>query len=972
MFVPRNSGFLVAVCALLLLFGAPPTKAQKPTLVSIQHSDVSSGTSTSEDPVVSADGRYVAFQSYSFNLSLIDTNSRYDIFVRDLQTGTTTLASVNVAGTASANGDSRRPVISADGRYLAFESTATNLVTNDTNTWTDIFLRDLQTGTTTLISVNSSGTGSGNLESSTPVISANGRVVVFKSSAGNLVMNDNNNQVDVFARDLQTGITSLVSINATGTGAGNSFSSLANIPKDKAPRAAISKDGRFVVFESYASDLVTITDAGPDPSLDVFVRDLQAGTTTLLSVNMAGTASVGGNQPVISPSGRLAFFQSTAANITANDACCGLDLFVRDLQTNTTRMVSVTTTSTGSDTHPNSSFFPVASDDGRYVIFQSNAKNFVANDSNNGYDIFLRDLQLNTTTLVSVNTSGGTSANSDANGAVMSPDGRFVAFNGFGTDFVSTNDTNGRGDVYLRDVIAGTTRLLSLNSAGTSAANNGASYPSISGDSRFVYFESSATDMVPNPIIGDNIFAVAINGRVQFDVSTLGVNENVGNASWSVTRTGNISGALTVHYTTSNGTATASADYSAISGSLTFADGETSKTIVVPILDDNIDEPNETLSLTLSDFNAAAGASASLSTTVLTITDDDPPPSISIDDIVVVEGNSGTSLATFTLTLSSLSGKTISVDASVTAGTQNSGDYTSFSNNVSISPGNTTGKVFVVINGDTLFEDDETFFMNLSNPVNVAIADGQGMGTIKNDDPVPSITINDLTLVEGNTGTKPFSYTVRLSNPSSRQVTVQLTTADDTARAGSDYVMTAINLTFFPGQISRVVPVIVNGDNLVETNERFLVNLSNPSEATLADAQGVGTILNDDVPVLMTEDTSISAVALDSSLSLRDPFPLTRAFNFGTDLRTRVSFFALNLDLLPGEGATAVTARANDEQGNGYPLTVEYVGLVPDNDWLSQVVVRLPDNVGLAQRLFVTITLRGATSNIASIKIAVP
>jgi hypothetical protein len=971
MLIPRNSWSIVVGCALFLLFTVPLTKAQKPTLVSIRQSDVSSGSGASADPVASANGRFVAFETSAFNLSPLDTNGRSDIFLRDLEAGTTTLVSVNLTGTASANGDSRKPVISADGRYVAFESTASNLVANGTNTGSNIFVRDLQSGATILASLNSSGSGSGNQSSFSPVISANGRVVVFQSFSSNLVTIDTNKKLDVFARDLQTGVTSLVSTNAAGTDSGNDDSFTANLPKDKAPRALISKDGRFVGFESYATDLVTIGHA-PDRFSNVFVRDLQAGTTTLLSVNTLGTLSVGGNQPVISGNGRFAFFQSSASNITANDSGFGIDLFVRDLQTGTTTMISVTTAGTGSNGTSNLNYFPVASDDGRYVIFQSNSNSHVVNDSNNGYDIFLRDLQANTTTLVSVNTSGGTGVNSDALGSVMSADGRFVAFIGFGTDYVAINDTNGRGDVYLRDVTAGTTTLLSMNSAGTSAVNSGATYPAISSDGRFVFFESSATDMVPNPILAESIFAVAINGRVQFDASTFIVNENVGSASCSVTRTGNTSGAVTVHYATSNGTATAPADYAAVSGSLTFADGETTKTIVVPILDDNIDEPDETLSLTLSDFNAAAGAPGSLSTTLLTITDDDPPPSISIDDIVVLEGNSGTSLATFTLTLSKISGKTISVDASVTPGTQNSGDYTSFSTTATISPGNTTQKLFVIINGDTMYEDDETFFMNLSNPVNVTIADGQGMGTIKNDDPIPSITITDVTLVEGNSGTKPFSFTVRLSNPSSRQVTVQLITADDTAQAGSDYLTFANTLTFIPGQITRIVPVFVNGDTLVETNERFLVNLNNPTEASLADSQSVGTILNDDAPMLMTEENSVRAVALDSVSWQRDPFPLTRAFNFGPDLRTRVSLFALYLDLLPGEDASAVSARANDELSNVYPLTVEYVGLVPNIGGLSQVVVRLPDNVGSAQSLFVTITLRGASSNIALIKIVGP
>lgn len=948
--------------------------AQKPTLVTIQHGGVSGGGG--EDPVASANGRFVAFHSTGFTLSPIDNNGRRDVFVRDLETGTTTLVSVNLAGTASGNGDSQKPTISADGRYVAFESTANNLVANDNNsTSSDIFVRDLQTGTTTLLSVNSSGTGSGNQESLGAVISANGRLVAFRSFASNLVANDNNNTIDVFARDLQTGTTSLVSRNNTNGGSGNGASFTTNLPKDKAPRALISKDGRFVVFESYATDLVSLSDAN-GPTTDAFVHDLQTHTTSLLSINNLGTASgnAGGGEPVIAGNGRYVFFQSSSTDLAGNVSGFSVDLFVRDLQSNTTTLVSVTTTGTGSDAHPQSRYFPVASDDGRYVIFQSEDKDFVTNDSNNQRDVFFRDLQTNTTTLISGNSTGGTSANSSALGAVMSADGRFVSFIGFGNDYVSMSDTNNRGDVYLRDVVAGTTTALSINSAGTATANLGGDYPLINADGRFVYFESGATDMVANPITGTNIFAVAINGRVQIDAAALSVNENAGNASFTVTRAGSSSDSLTVQYATRNGTATAGADYAVTTGSLTFADGEISKPIVVPILDDPTDEPDETLTLTLSDFNASGAAAGSLSSTILTITDDDPPPSISVNDIEVTEGNSGVTLATFTLTLSQVSGKTVSVNLStVPGGTASSGvDYNSGSVLVNVSPGNLSQAVSIGVIGETTFEDDETFLVSLSNPTNVTISDGSGMATIKNDDPVPTITIFDVTKDEGNGGTSDFVFTVRLSNRSSRLITFQFTTANGTAQAGSDYVMNSGTIDFQPGGLTTFVIVSVNGDSLVETNETFVVNLSNPTEATLADSQAVGTIRNDDLPVLSTEDASGSAVALDALTRLRDPFPLTRPYNFGPDLRTRVSLYAMNLDLLPGDNAGAVTATAEDEFGTVVPLTVEYAGFVPDPNWLSQIIVRLPDSVGAAHTLGIRITFQGSTSNKAVIRIASP
>ncbi len=940
--------------------------------MSIQHGDV--GGAGGEDPVASANGRFVAFHSFASNLTpLLDNNGRHDVFVRDLETGTTTLVSVNLAGTGAANGDSQKPVISADGRYVAFESTASNLVATDTTTTSDIFVRDLQTGTTTLVSVNSSGTGPGSQESLGPVISANGRVVAFRSFASNLVANDNNSAIDVFARDLQTGTTSLVSRNASGAASGNGPSFTTNLPKDKAPRAWISKDGRFVVFESQATDLVSLSDLN-GPTTDVFMRDLQTNTTTLLSVNKFGTGSgnAGGGEPVIAGNGRFVFFQSSSTDLAGNVSGFSVDLFVRDLQTNTTTLVSVTTANTGSDAHPSSRYFPVTSDDGRYVIFQSEDKDFVTNDSNSGRDVFRRDLQTNTTTLISVNATGGTTANSAALGSVMSADGRFVSFIGFGDDYVSTSDNNHRGDVYLRDVAAGTTTLLSVNSAGTATANLGGDYPVISVDGRFVYFESGSIDMVANPLAGANIFAVATNGRARFDAAALNVNENAGSASFAVTRAGSASGSVTVHYATSNGAANAGTDYSASAGSLTFADGETSKTVVVPILDDNIDEPEETLSLTLSDFNPVGAAPGSLSSTILIIVDDDAPPSISINDLEVTEGNSGVTVASFTLSLSQVSGKTISVNLAASGGTAITADYALLTSAAFISPGNLTQQLSVRIAGETTFEDDETFFVNLSNPANVTIADGVGMGTIKNDDPVPSITIFDLARDEGNTGTQDFAFLVRLSNRSSRPITFQFTTANGTAQAGSDYVMNSGTVNLNPEQLATLVVVAVNGDNLAETNETFVVNLSNPTEATLADSQATGTINDDDVPVLLTEDNSESAIAVDALTWLRDPFPLTRSYNFGNDLRTRVSLSARNVHLLPEEDAGAVIASAEDEFGNVVPLTVEYVGVVPNFNWLSQVIIRLPDSVGAAQTLGIRITLRGSTSNKVLIRIASP
>jgi len=180
-------------------------------------------------------------------------------------------------------------------------------------------------------------------------------------------------------------------------------------------------------------------------------------------------------------------------------------------------------------------------------------------------------------------------------------------------------------------------------------------------------------------------------------------------------------------------------------------------------------------------------------------------------------------------------------------------------------------------------------------------------------------------------------------------------------------------LTFNPGETTQHVHVNVNGDTKHEANETFFVNLTNPADATLVDAQGVGTIQNDDLPpVLLLEENSSRAAALEVTTLLRDPFPLVRGFNFGPDLRTRISLFALNLTLIAGEDASAVTVSAEDDFGAVQSLQVESVSVMSSDPTLSQVIVRLPDNAGNSTELKLKVILRGQTSNVGTIRIALP
>jgi Tol biopolymer transport system component len=372
------------------------------------------GDSPSGGPSLSADGRFVAFVSLATNLVAGDTNRRQDIFVRDTCVGgpagctpSTIRVSVDSAGT-EANSVSVRPAISADGRFVAFVSLATNLVAGDTNGVHDIFVRDTCVGgpagctpSTIRVSVDSAGTeGNGNTTTTNgpnPSTSADGRFVAFGSGASNLVVGDTNGAQDIFVRDTCvrgpadcTPSTIRVSVNSAGIEA-NSVNSISF-------KVSMSADGRFVAFASFASNLVA---GDTNAATDVFVRDTcvrgPAGctpSTIRVSVNSAGTE---GNRvslrPAISADGRFVAFASFASNLVAGDTNAGTDFFVRDTCVGgpagcTPSTIRVSVDSAGTEGNSSSSS-PSLSADGRSVAFGSLASNLVAGDTNSVPDVFL-------------------------------------------------------------------------------------------------------------------------------------------------------------------------------------------------------------------------------------------------------------------------------------------------------------------------------------------------------------------------------------------------------------------------------------------------------------------------------------------------------------------------------------------------------------------------------------------------------
>jgi Tol biopolymer transport system component len=379
---------------------------------------------------ISPDGRFVVFGSFATNIVPGDTNGVLDIFRHDRSTGQTIRASVSSNGD-QANGESDFAVVSGDGNLVAFHSIATNLVPGDTNRDIDVFVRDVSAGVTTRISVTSSGKHVPG-GSFVPSISDDGRFVAFESDA-RLVPEDTNRSRDAYVHDLVTGETSRVSVSSQGQqGNDGSFE----------PR--LSPDGRFVTFGSDATNLVP----GPDTNdeLDVFLHDRLTGQTIKISVSSSGQegngVSVGGP---ISNGGRFVAFFSEATNLVPNDTNGFADIFIRDVHTGKTKLISLS--SSGEQGNDEVGSFDMSAN-GRFLAYRSFASNLVPGDGNGVPDIFLTDRETGQTVRASVSATGA-EANDLSGNAGISGDGRWVVFVSTATNLVDA-DTNGFLDTFVR------------------------------------------------------------------------------------------------------------------------------------------------------------------------------------------------------------------------------------------------------------------------------------------------------------------------------------------------------------------------------------------------------------------------------------------------------------------------------------------------------------------------------------------
>ncbi len=544
------------------------------------------GNDSSYYGIATPDGRFVVFESDASDLVTNDFNESGDIFVRDVLSGTTRLVSVNRTGSGSGNGNSSNPVITPDGRYVAFVSEASDLVAGDENGIPDIFVRDMQTEETILISVGAQGGTSGVIRGSdAPAITPDGRFVAFTSAASNLVANAVSAGQEIYVRDLvanqtlwasqnasantqraaynvsisddgkyvafkfYTGKTfqiyrgslldqtvALVCTNAVGTGSvvsddygpimtsdgrylvyseyGSDQSlhsiwlwdgqtqtkTLASVSLSGQPleagicdSPAVTPDGRYVAFLSNATNLV----ANPvNGEFQAYVRDLQSGVTTLASADPAGAASgsIDGSLPSLSADGRFLLFDSRSGSLCPEDLNECSDVLLRDLSVPVTELVSRAALSmpTG-DAYADSIIGNQAMDaSGRYLVFTSESGDLAPGDTNKASDIFVCDLQVGSNTLVSINQAGTGSGNGASSGASISANGRYVVFTSFAGDLVP-NDTNELTDIFVRDLETGATRLVSARATGESPTSTSHD-ASISADGRYVAYLSSYSD----------------------------------------------------------------------------------------------------------------------------------------------------------------------------------------------------------------------------------------------------------------------------------------------------------------------------------------------------------------------------------------------------------------------------------------------------------------------------------------------
>lgn len=503
----------MAEVTLVVAFSLAAVLTQSTTRVSVDARGVQ-GASTSLLGSCSGDGRFVAFQSSSTGFAASEGNSLEDVFVHDRSSGALECVSLTAAG-VTGDGASLGPRISADGRFVAFASDATDLVAGDTNGVRDVFVRDRLLRATICASRSSSGAqadgpsatslfqGNGSPHHSpyTLDLSADGRFVCFESLATNLVSGDTNSVRDIFVHDRVSGATERVSLESSGAQSPNSSS-----------YARISADGRRVMF--WSSARLAPTDL--NGHIDAFVRDRSLAVTLQASVGYSNFQSNGSSFALdISGDGRFVLFQSDSTTLLPGPPPLFSQVYLRDLELGETSVVSLSSSGLMGNNWSGLDLQGALSHDARFVLFDSWASNLAPGDTNSRIDIFVRDRVAGTTERINVNSSGGEGVGRMRSWSI-SDDGSVAAFQADGeVANLAPGDTNAAPDVFARDRNATTLPVTvyctaKVNSAGCVPAIGASGAPSLTGfdaffvtatgvrgDRRGLFFWSAQSASVP-------------------------------------------------------------------------------------------------------------------------------------------------------------------------------------------------------------------------------------------------------------------------------------------------------------------------------------------------------------------------------------------------------------------------------------------------------------------------------------------
>lgn len=708
----------------------------------------------------------------------------------------TTLVSAPTAGAPTRPATS--PSVSADGRYVAFATDASNLVSGDTNGVTDIFRRDTQTGTTIRVSVGHTG-GQLTAASSDPAISANGRFIAFISESGSVVNGDTNDAPDAFLRDVQSGTTIRVSIDATGAEA-----------PEGAGEVALSGDGRWVAF-STASALIS-TDTNEDT--DIYARDTVANTTVRI------TTATGGWEPAVNGDGRY-FAYSTTCGATG----C---VYRKDRIGGGNLKVSVPT----SGTNPNGqSYNATITSDGTKMVFESEASNLVSPiDANGTVDIYLRNITTSTTTRVSVSGAGG-ETNEWSFEPSASSDGRYIAFISRATNLTSVIETDTNIDVYVRDLSVGTTARFSTSPFGTALDADSVS-PNLAADGSMLAYVSFASNVITGVTARGQVYRTALTNftapTAPQNVSATGANASA-TVNWTAPASNGGSAITGYLVTSSPGGLTASTSGAATSAPVT---GLTN---------------GVTYTFTVRAQNSVGYGDASAASNAVTPTGSGAAAPAPPQNVSAVAADAA---ATVSWTAPASDGGSPITGYVVTG---NPGGVTA-----SGGPGATSAVVSGLANGTPY-----TFTVRAQNAIGDSLASAPSNSvTPTGGVAATTISVGDVSVVEGDTGARTVKLPVTLLRPATNDVSIDYIISGTTATGAvkpvsgvdfNDRGQKVRTLRFVRSPrtgltpIAKYISVPVYSDGAPEGDETFQVTLANPTGGyAIGRAVGVGTILDDD------------------------------------------------------------------------------------------------------------------------------